>query len=111
MKTCSKCEIEKPFTEFYKQKQGRYWQSWCKPCKVDQLKQQRAQREIKFNDERRLMPTHGETHHHAKLTAHDVALIRALLDDGMSCVALGLKFDVSRTTISAIKNYRSWWRI
>lgn len=75
------------------------------------MRQRRAQRQIKFTDARRLMPTYGEAHHHAKLTAHDVILIRALLDDGMTCVELGLKFEVSRTTISAIKNYRSWWRI
>ena len=108
-KRCTKCKQEKLLIEFYKQKYGH--QSWCKSCKAAQLKQKRAQREIKFNDERRLMPTYGETHHHAKLTTHDVTLIRLLLDDGMSCVEVGRKFEVSRTTISAIKNYRSWWRI
>ena len=30
MKTCSKCEIEKPFTEFYKR--GNSYKSHCKIC-------------------------------------------------------------------------------
>ena len=109
-KQCTKCRTVKPVTDFYTQKQGRYLQSWCKQCKLIQVRQIKAQRQLPFEREQRLMPTYGETHHHAKLTAHDVDLIRGLLDDGISCADVGRKFEVSRTTISAIKNFRSWWR-
>ena len=48
----------------------------------------------------------GETHHNAKLTDHDVELIRLLHEDGMNCVEIAKKFECSRTTVSGIVNYR-----
>lgn len=48
----------------------------------------------------------GETHHRAKLTDHDVELIRLLHEDGMSCTEIATKFECSRSTISDIANYK-----
>lgn len=47
----------------------------------------------------------GETHHRAKLTDHDVELIRKLHDAGLSCAEIARKFDCARTTVSGIVNY------
>jgi DNA invertase Pin-like site-specific DNA recombinase len=44
----------------------------------------------------------GEDHHRAKLTNHDIELIHALLDDGMSQQLVATKFDVSRRTVRDI---------
>jgi DNA invertase Pin-like site-specific DNA recombinase len=48
----------------------------------------------------------GETHHRAKLTDHDVELIRLLHEDGMSCTEIAVKFECTRQNISAIVNYK-----
>lgn len=48
----------------------------------------------------------GETHHRAKLTDHDVELMRVLHDGGMNCSEIARKFDCARTTVSSIVNYR-----
>lgn len=48
----------------------------------------------------------GETHHRAKLTDHDVELIRVLHEDGLSCAEIARKFYCARTTVSSIVNYQ-----
>ena len=49
----------------------------------------------------------GETHHNAKLTDHDVELIRLLKEGGMMIVEIAKKFECTPQNISAIVNYRS----
>ena len=44
----------------------------------------------------------GESHHRAKLTDHDVDLVRDLRDVGLTHTAIAAKFDVSRSAIQAI---------
>ncbi len=48
----------------------------------------------------------GESHHNAKLTDHDVELIRVLREEGMKIVEIAKKFESSESNISAITNYR-----
>ena len=48
----------------------------------------------------------GETHHRAKLTDHDVELIRLLREGGMKIVEIARKFECSPSNISQITNYR-----
>lgn len=49
----------------------------------------------------------GGTHHNAKLTDHDVELIRQLHEGGMKCSEIARKFECSRQNISKIVNYDS----
>ena len=49
----------------------------------------------------------GETHHNAKLTDHDVELIRLLREGGMKVVEIAKKFECTPENISLIVNYRS----
>jgi hypothetical protein len=44
----------------------------------------------------------GETHHRAKLTNHDVELIQALRDAGLSYGVIARKFDCSKTQVAYI---------
>ena len=48
----------------------------------------------------------GETHHRAKLTDHDVELIRLLREGGMKIKEIARKFECSPSNISEITNYR-----
>ena len=48
----------------------------------------------------------GETHHRAKLTDHDVELIRLLREGGMKIMEIAKKFECSPSNVSAITNYR-----
>lgn len=53
----------------------------------------------------------GETHHRAKLTDHDVDLIRELREaHGLTYQALADKFDCSKSTIRDICRYRRRWQ-
>jgi hypothetical protein len=47
----------------------------------------------------------GETHPNARLTDHDVELMRQLHEDGMPCSVIAEKFECARTTVSGIVNY------
>ena len=49
----------------------------------------------------------GETHHRAKLTDHDVELIRLLREGGMKIVEIARKFECTPQNIWMIVNYRS----
>ena len=49
----------------------------------------------------------GETHHRAKLSDHEVELIRCLREGGMKNVELARKFECTRENISVIVNYKS----
>lgn len=84
-------------------------QAWCKTCKAAQMRAFRSenarQGRIRF-----WYPPHGEGSHKAKLTADDVRLIRGLLPD-LSCAEIARKFEVSRSTISAIKNGSCWTEV
>lgn len=44
----------------------------------------------------------------AKLTEKQVKEIRLLLDKGLSCRVIGLKYGVDRTTIQNIRSGRRW---
>lgn len=48
----------------------------------------------------------GETHHNAKLTDHDVELIRCLGEGGMSAREIAIKFECTPDYVSGICNYR-----
>lgn len=48
----------------------------------------------------------GQDHQRAKLTDHDVELIRRLHEDGLSYREIATKFDVSRMQVWRICNYR-----
>ena len=48
----------------------------------------------------------GETHHRAKLTDHDVELIRLLREGGMKVVEIARKFECTPQNISKIVHYR-----
>lgn len=47
----------------------------------------------------------GQDHPNAKLSDHDVALMRALHEDGMSPSMIAEKFECSRQTVHAIVTY------
>ena len=49
----------------------------------------------------------GETHHRAKLTDHDVELIRLLREGGMKLKEIAKKFECTPENISLIVNYRT----
>jgi len=44
----------------------------------------------------------------SKLTAHDVFLIKALLDEGLKTSDIAEKFEVNRSTINRIRSGDSW---
>jgi predicted DNA-binding protein (UPF0251 family) len=48
----------------------------------------------------------GQYHHRAKLTDHEVELIRQLHEEGLSYTQLAEKFDVGKSTIQDICTYR-----
>ena len=53
----------------------------------------------------------GETHHRAKLTDHDVDLIRELREEHkLTYEALAEKFECSKSTIRDICRYRRRWQ-
>lgn len=49
----------------------------------------------------------GQQHHNAKLTDHEVELIRSLHDEGMGYKLIAKKFEVSPRTVRGICNGRS----
>ena len=49
----------------------------------------------------------GETHHNAKLTDHDVELIRLLREGGMKLKEIAKKFECTPECVSQIVNYKS----
>ena len=49
----------------------------------------------------------GESHHNAKLTDHDVELIRLLREGGMKVKEIASKFECTPENISMITNYKS----
>lgn len=110
-KRCSHCRSVKSLDDFHVA-HGRpngTRQAWCKACKAAQMRDLRAanarQGRVRF-----WYPPHGEASHKAKLTADDVRLIRGLLGD-MTCTEIARKFEVSRSTISAIKNGYRWTEV
>jgi len=51
-------------------------------------------------------PIRGEAHYRARLTDHEVELIRQLREQGMSLNKLAEKFDSYRSTIKGICDYK-----
>jgi len=49
----------------------------------------------------------GETHHNAKLSDHEVELIRLLREGGMKVKEIAKKFECTPENISLIVNYRT----
>lgn len=58
---------------------------------------------VAVNDRGRLI---GESHPRAKLSDHEVDLIRELAEDGMSYQQIAEKFECSRSTVQAIVECR-----
>lgn len=52
----------------------------------------------------------GETHHRARLTDHDVDLIRDLRDEGLTYQEIADKFEVSKSTVRDIVKCRRRWQ-
>lgn len=52
----------------------------------------------------------GETHHRARLTDHDVDLIRDLRDEGLTYQSIADKFEVSKSTVRDIVKCRRRWQ-
>jgi DNA invertase Pin-like site-specific DNA recombinase len=50
----------------------------------------------------------GEHHHRAKLTADDVRLILALLNEGVPQRQIAAKFEISRRAVRDIQSGRTW---
>lgn len=48
----------------------------------------------------------GDSHHNAKLTDHEIELLRQLFADGMTVCELASKFDISKGHVSKIIGYR-----
>jgi hypothetical protein len=68
MKTCSKCRIEKPDTEFYKNtKQKDGLQNWCKTCCAENDKKRGSRRQYKRRQNLRLYGI-DEVEYERKLT-------------------------------------------
>jgi len=61
-------------------------------------------REIRLNDAGRRI---GESHPNTKLTDHDVELILALVDEGLSYTEVAEKFEVSKSCIQHIVSGRN----
>ena len=49
----------------------------------------------------------GETHHRAKLSDHEVELIRCLREGGMKIVEIARKFECTTSNINEIVHYRT----
>ena len=109
LKRCSNCYQMLPTSNFhFNHARKNCLQSWCKTCKSVAGKKARLER--KTPERLRVMSKWGETCSGSKLTNQDVVLIRGLFD-WLSCAEIARKFDVHRTTISAIKNGRTWYRL
>lgn len=52
-------------------------------------------RSVSVNDRGHVV---GQDHHRARLTDHEVELVRALRDEGMQLAEIGEKFDIDRRT-------------
>lgn len=52
----------------------------------------------------------GETHHRAKLSDHDIDLIRELHEEGLSYREIALKFCVGKSTVRDIVKCRRRWQ-
>lgn len=53
----------------------------------------------------------GETHHRAKLTDHDIDLIRELHEEGLSYKVIAEKFDIGKSTVADIVKCRRRWQL
>lgn len=112
MKRCSCCKKEKSEAAFvrFTNPYGRsYLQSWCKECKAKAAREKRA-KYPPLKRERPIFPI-GSKHWSSKLEESDIPLIRGLLADGLTCAAIGEKFEVSRQAISEIKRGRTWCHV
>lgn len=50
----------------------------------------------------------GEAHPRAKLTEHDVGIIRSAIERGVPTEAIALTYDINRTVIHKIKHKEAW---
>lgn len=60
-------------------------------------------------DMRKIPHNRGEKHTQSKLKTADVLEIKNMLTQGVSEPSIAKKFNVSRSTISAIATKRTWW--
>lgn len=47
----------------------------------------------------------GDSHHNARLTDHEIELLRQLREEGMKVVELAAKFDVSKGYVSKVLRF------
>lgn len=107
-RTCKSCGERKPISEFHKS--GiRGYATRCKPC-VNESRRKPVEDHLRN-------VVSGEAHYCAKLSADDVRLIQALVDEReellakarrISNAALAEKFDVSKSTIGKIAVGAAW---
>ena len=109
-KHCPHCKQTLPLESFYiRNIEKKTYQSWCTPCKLQYQKENRAL--IPKKEGPRLMKTmFGEKTPGAKLTNHDVRLIRGLFD-WLSDGVIAEKFEVHKSTIQRIRSGRNWSRV
>jgi hypothetical protein len=114
-KRCSKCKKLQDLNNFYPYTtpHGKIrLASWCKQCKVEQVKELRRKNREGLTDGRKLkswFPKFGSQHHKAKLSDEDVRIIRSL--HGIRTSDLCEKFEVSKQTIQRIRNGSIWTHI
>lgn len=87
-KTCTKCFIEKPVTEFYQRSKDRASENyrretWCKRCTQDLANRWRRENPERFNRTRRAR--HLRKHYGITLDDYD----RMLSDQGGKCLGCG----------------------
>lgn len=113
-KRCTKCGQWHQLDMFERRiVRGRsYPHSHCKPCRKAYFRAEYrpGRRKYRNLDDRYYTLPHGERAASAKLTAHDVRLIRGLLADGLSCVVIAGKFEVAASTVWAIREGMTWSR-
>lgn len=72
MKKCNKCSLQKPLTEFFKDKNnktdGRY--SICKTCKTEGALKWRAENRAKYNETQRIY--HAENYQRLRIQRYDL---------------------------------------
>ena len=110
MKTCCKCNETKPLESFFMdctKASGR--QSMCKPCKIQTHREYKWRLKHDPGSVKRLEPIEIRegTRYNTKLEPSDIILIRGLFDF-LNCSQIAEKFEVSPSTISSIKNGKTW---
>lgn len=88
-------------------------QHWaiCKPCKalLQRIRRDRLRARGRNGDGKRFIKLYGEEKPNAKLTWHDVSLIRQLSAEGVSARSLATKFELDLRGIYRILAWETWF--